>query len=136
MADQMTRKQKRAAEILVAHPELSHEQVGVEAGYTPKGARGRMSHNLRLRKFQEYVDHLRREMFPKLTRDHVAHRLQEILEIPINSREFNPNARISAGREIARMFGWGKEEAHDDEIPDDIIFTFEGRAKAAKPAGD
>lgn len=132
MARGMTRTQKRAAEILVAHPELSHEEVGIEAGYSESSARGRMSYNLRLPQFMEYVEQLRKELYPKLTREHVAYRLQEVLEVPVHSREYNPNARISAAREIARMFGWGKEETHDDEMPDDIIFTFEGQARAAK----
>jgi len=108
----LTRLQERAAETVVLSPELSYEDAGVSAGYSKSSARGRMSYNLRLPHFRARVDAMRKEIFPALNRDSVAYRLQEILEIPVGSRSFNPNARVSAAREIARMYGWGKEEVH------------------------
>jgi hypothetical protein len=108
----LTRKQKRAAEIIVDRPDLSHEKAGIKAGYKESGARGRMSHNFRLPHFRAYVDELHRARFPALNRDNVAFRLQEVLEIPVGAGKFNPHARISAAREISRMYGWGKEEVH------------------------
>ena len=108
----LTRIQSRAVETVVLSPQLSYEEAGVAAGYSPTSARGRMSYNMRLPHFRAQVDALRKEIFPALNRDNVAFRLQEVIEIPVGSRYFNPNARVSAAREIGRMYGWGKEEVH------------------------
>ncbi len=112
MAKQLTRQQKRLCEIIVSHPELSHEQAAIEAGYKQTGARGRASYNLRQPHVRHYIDQLRKVLLPALNRENVAFRLQELIEIPIDAHNFNPNARVSAAREISRMYGWGKEEVH------------------------
>ncbi|KKN64516.1 hypothetical protein LCGC14_0491290 [marine sediment metagenome] len=112
MAKQLTRKQQRLCEIIVSHPEFSHEQAAVEAGYQLSGARGRASYNLRQPHVRRYIDELRKILLPALNRENVAFRLQEIIEIPLEAHNFNPNARVSAAREVGRMYGWGKEEVH------------------------
>ena len=108
----LTRIQQRSADILVTRPELSHEKAGVLAGYAESGARGRMSYNLLLPHYRAYIDELRKKLLPALNRENVAFRLQEIIEIPLDAHNFNPNARVSAAREVGRMYGWGKEETH------------------------
>ena len=112
MAKQLTRKQERLCELIVSHPAFSHEKAAIEAGYQPSGARGRASYNLRQPHVRRYIDELRKLLLPALNRENVAFRLQELIEIPLDAHNFNPNARVSAAREISRMYGWGKEEVH------------------------